>query len=105
MNDREFVALSEEEGRAATRRAAHLVWLLAIDEDGERFQREVHKLAIGDDADPLFVAQVAARSAQILAHVLAAMNVPMEARRQFLADLIASNAPADLRDLGDPDPS
>lgn len=90
MTDQEFAALAEDDARDAIRRAAHLTMLLAVEDSGPEFQREIHKLAIGDDADAPFVAQVTAMAVQIAVQALRAH--PVESRREFLLTLIANNS-------------
>lgn len=95
----DIAAFAEEEGAAATRRAAHLVWLLLIDKDPVGFQTEVQKLAIGDDADPVFAAAVTSYVVQIA--VKFGEVWPRDGVQEFLADILAASPPSDARDLGD----
>lgn len=96
MSD-EFVLMPADEAESAVRRAAHLVTLLAVEDDRPEFQRQVQRLALGADGDLIWTAQVAAAAVQIAAMALEA--TPVDARRKFLFDVIGSSTPNDVRDL------
>jgi hypothetical protein len=91
----EFVVMPADEAEAAVRHAAHLITLLAVEDDRAAYQRQVQRLAL--DGDVVWAASVAACAVQLAAMALAA--TPVDVRRQFLFDVIASSTPNDAADL------
>lgn len=97
MTDEEYAALQRREADQAWRQAAHLVGLLAVDDDPDGFSGAMGDFA--EQSDTIFAAAVVAACSRMVAELLAPH--PLDARRAVLMSVIANHSSFDLGELGD----
>jgi ferric-dicitrate binding protein FerR (iron transport regulator) len=95
--DDELTELQRRESDEAWRRAAHLVGLLAVDDDHGGFTAAIGRFAAREDT--IFATAVTAACAKMVAELLAPH--PLETRRAVLMSVIAQHASFDLDDIPD----